>query len=216
MKKIRTRLTCYNFGMQLRELGTINQGMATAGKGAGARPGNWSLQVIESGDIAADTVEMNGLRTIRLEQNTWTEKHLLHPYDLLVTARSQTVKVALVPRSVTRTVAASTLLVVRPLEPETGIGPYLWYYLTSKRGRAAVEGHVVFGATIPSLSAIGLGRVEVPLPTARELHHLAHFVEASEEAYSAAIRAAAVQRETLRDAIVGTISENGRPHGADD
>src|SRR5690349_9204635 len=103
-------LCAYNRRMLLGDVASIGQGMATSGKGSGARYGNWSLNVIESGDIEADTVRMEGLRAVEVEQNAWTEKHLLRPYDVLVTARSQSVKVGLVPPQLTRTVAASTLL----------------------------------------------------------------------------------------------------------
>src|SRR5579862_9388720 len=161
--------------------------MATSGKGAGARPGEWTLYVVESGDIDADTIRLEALRSIQVEQNVRTEKHLLRPYDVLVTARSQSVKVALVPARVSRTVAASTLLLVRPLSPETELAHYLWYYLTSRSGRAAVEARVAAGATIPSLSAAALAEVDVPLPTRRELHLLADFIEASEQAYHASV-----------------------------
>ena len=52
------------------------------------------------------------------------------------TARSHAVKVALVPPDVFRTVAAATLLVVRTPDPGTGLAHFLWYYLSSGRGRA--------------------------------------------------------------------------------
>lgn len=192
--------------MLLSELASISQGMTTTGRGAGTRPGGWTLTIVESADVEADAVKLTGLRTINVEQNTWTEKHLLRPYDVVVTARAQTVKVALIPPKATRTVAASTLLVVRPLVPEAGVGHYLWWYLTSRRGRAAVEARVTVGATIPSLSAAALGQVEIPMPAPRDLHLLSSFIEASERAYDAAIEAARLQRETLRDALVETIS----------
>lgn len=192
--------------MLLRELASITQGMTTTGKGAGARPGEWSLNVVESGDIEADALHLDGLRAIDVERNTRTEKHLLRPYDVLVTARSQSAKVALVPPRVSRTVAASTILVVRPLVPETSIAHYFWYYLTSRRGRAAVEARVALGATIPSLSAAALGEVAVPLPPARVLHLLADFIDASEVAYAASIEAARLQRDTLRDALIEGLS----------
>src|SRR6266566_8640575 len=99
--------------MRLSELASVTQGIVTAGKGSGARAGNWLLSVVESGNIEADALKLISLRTIEVEQNTWTEKHLLRPCDVLVTGRSQSVKAALVPPEVSRTVAASTLLVVR-------------------------------------------------------------------------------------------------------
>ena len=187
-------------------LASITQGIATSGKGAGARAGEWNLRVVESSDIQADSVQLDGLRTIEVEQNPRTEKHLLRPYDVLVTARSQSVKVALVPPQVTRTVAGPTLLVVRPLEPETGVSQYLWYYLTSQQGRAAVEARVAAGASIPSLSAAALGEVEVPIPDSRKLHVLAELIEASEDAYAASNAVARLQREVLRDSIIGRVA----------
>jgi len=193
--------------MLLRELAFITQGLATTGKGAGARPGEWCLKVVESGDIEADAFRLDGLRTIDVEQNARTEKHLLAPYDVLVTARSQAVKMALVPPKVSRTVAASTLLVVRTMVPEAGIPHYLWYYLTSRRGRAAVEARVSLGATIPSLSAAALGAIAIPLVPDRELDLLAGFIDASEAAYAASVEAARLRRETLRDAIVDAVPD---------
>ena len=59
------------------------------------------------------------------------ERHLLRPFDLLVTARTGSVQVALVPPEVSRTVAGITLLVVRAKQPESGMGHWLWYCLTS-------------------------------------------------------------------------------------
>lgn len=192
--------------MRLQELASISQGMVTTGKGAGARPGEWSLKVVESGDIEGDALRMDALRTVEVEQNARTEKHLLKPYDLLVTARSQAVKVALVPPVVSRTVAAATLLVVRPLSSDSGIAHYLWYFLTSRQGRAAAEAMVAMGASIPSLSASALGQVEVALPNTHDLHVLANLIEASEASYAASIQAARLRRETLRDAIICAIS----------
>lgn len=192
--------------MLLKEVASIAQGMTTSGRGAGAREGDWTLNVIESSDIELDTVRVEGLRTIDVEQNSWTEKHLLRPNDVLVTARSQSVKVGLVPPQLSRTVAGSTLLVVRPASPETGMGHFLWYYLTSTHGRAAVEGRVVAGATIPTLSRAALGELDVPVPATRELDILARFIEASEQAYHASIRAAHTGRWVLRDAIIGKLA----------
>src|SRR5579885_2668370 len=178
--------------MLLRDLAVISQGMTTSGKGSGARQGGWRLSVVESSDIEGDAIRRERLRTIEVEQNAWTEKHLLRPYDVLVTARSQAVKVALVPPETSRTVAASTLLVVRPFEPEAGMSHFLWYYLTSKQGRAAVAGRVVAGATIPTLSGAALGELDLPDLPAHQLDTLARFIEASEDAYRASVEAARI------------------------
>lgn len=199
--------------VRLHQLVSITQGMATTGKGAGARPGEWNLNLVESGDIEDDSLRLEGLRPIAIEQNARTEKHLLKPYDLLVTARSHALKVALVPPAITRTMASATLLVARPFSPDTGIAHYLWYFLTSQQGRAAAESRVAMGATIPSLSAAALGEIQVPLPSARDLHVLAKLAEASEAAYAAAVDAARLRRETLRDALIDAIVSEPREEG---
>lgn len=192
--------------MHIHDFASVTQGMVTTGNGAGARPGEWSLKIVESGDVEGDVLLADGLRSVQVEQNARTEKHLLKPYDLLVTARSQSVKVALVPPAVSRTVAASTLLVVRPLSRDSGVTHYLWYFLTSRRGRAAAGAMVAQGSTIPSLSASALGMIEIPMPNAHDLNILANLIEASEASYTASIEAARFRRETLRDAIIGAIS----------
>lgn len=198
----------YSLSVLLRDLANISQGIATSGKGAGARPGDWRLFVVESGDIEDDGLRTSALRTIDIPQNVRTEKHLLRPYDVLVTARSQSVKVALVPPAVTRTVAASTLLVVRAHAPEAGMAHFLWYYLTSTRGRMALERQVHIGASIPSLSASAVAEIEIPLPPRPELHRFAKLVKESEQAYEASLEAARLRREALRDAIIEQVARD--------
>ena len=66
-------------------------------------------------------------------------------------------------------------------------------------------------ATIKSLSARNLGEVAVPVPSPRELDVVVELVEASEAAYAAALEAARLRRETLRDAIIHHIGHKAAP-----
>ena len=187
-------------------LADVYQGLARAGRGAGARAGDWKLRIVESSDLHDDGwLDIDGLREIGIAQGVRTERHLLRPFDVLVTARSGSVQVALVPPGVSRTVAGITLLVTRPKEPESGMGHWLWYFLTSASGREQLARRVTVTATLKSLSAKSLGEIEVPVPSARELDAVACLVEASEEAYSESVEAARLRRETLRDAVVHEI-----------
>ncbi len=167
---------------------------------------------MDSADVRDDRLVggSDGWRTIAVAQTAWTEKRLLRPFDLLVTSRSQSVKLALVPPDVTRTVAAATLLVIRTPDPGSGLAHYLWYYLTSRRGRAELEGRITRGMTIPTLSARALAEVPVPLPPARELAGFARLVEASDAAYRAALDAARIRRDTIRDAVIGRVAATAR------
>ncbi len=186
--------------------------MGTAGRASGARPGNWRLSVIESADIENDQVRPRDgrLHTVTVEQTAWAEKQLLKPYDLLVTARSRAVKLALVPPGVTRTVASATLLVVRASDVSAGLPQFLWYYLTSRRGRALVEAQIRQGVTIPTLSASGLASIEIPVPDGPHLRTLTEFVAATTTAHDAALRAARLRHEVVREAVVAAIeTEDG-------
>jgi len=180
-----------------------------AGRAAGARPGDWSLRVVESADIVNDRLCLDGLREVEVQQDVRSEAHLLRPFDILVTARSQSVKVAMVPPQVTRTVAAATLLVVRVPDPGAGLAHFLWYYLTSTRARAEVASRLT-ATSLPTLSAKALGDVPFVVPPAAELRRLVGLIEASEAAYDAALDAARIRHEVLRDAIVTGIATQQR------
>ena len=189
--------------MITNQIASVFQGLARAGREAGARHGSWMLRIVQSNDLDDDGwLRLDGLQEIGVVQGVRTERHLLRPYDVLVTARSGTIHVALVPPDVSRTVAGITLLVVRPKRPESGMGHWLWYFLTSSFGRAQLYKRMNVTSTITSLSARSLGEIQIPVPSDRDLDNIARLVEASEDAYAATVNAARLRRETLRDSII--------------
>ena len=187
--------------MKLGALADIRPGMVMTGHGAGARPGDWALDVVESADILDDRLALEGLRSIEVRQSIRSVAHLLDPYDILVTARSQAVKVALVPPGVFRTVASVTLLIVRAPDPGTGLAHFLWYYLSSGRGRAEIASRLT-ATSVPTLSTKALGDVPVPVPPAKDLGRLADLIHAAELSREDALEAVRVRHDVLRDAII--------------
>ena len=189
---------------RIKTVSRVFQGFTRVGRGA--RRGSWTLQIVQSSDLDGDGwLRLDGLQEIGVVHGVRTERHLLRPYDVLVTARSGTIHVALVPPDVHRTVAGITLLVVRPKRPETGMGHWLWYFLSSSHGRAQLAMRMNVTATITSLSAKNLGEVQIPVPADRDLDKIARLVEASESAYTATVEAARLRRESLRDSIINHI-----------
>ena len=196
----------------VEELADVYQGIARAGHGVGVRRGQWMLRIVESSDVRDDGwLDIDGLREVGLVHGASTERHLLRPFDLLVTARTGSVQIALVPPEVSRTVAGVTLLVVRAKQPESGMGHWLWYCLTSSNGRAQLSKRMTVSATLRSLSARNLGEVQVPMPSPRDLDTVARLVEASEAAYASAVEAARLRREMLRDSVVHEIGRRAVP-----
>lgn len=195
--------------MNLSAVTDISQGIVTAGRGAGARPGDWRLSVVESADIVDGRVDLEGGREIDVERTERAERHLLRPFDILVTARAQNVRAALVPPEVSRTVAGSTLLVVRTPDPGSGLAHFIWYYLTSTRGRAELAARLT-ATSLPTLSVKALGNVPLMVPPPADLRRLVELIEASQETYDAAIEAARIRHEVLRDSIIAEVAAQER------
>lgn len=197
----------------LRDISSISQGLSLAGHGAGAKRGDWTLKVVESRNVGEDgQVSLDQLRIINVDWNSRSERHLLHPYDVLVTARAGSIEAALVPPGVSRMVAGITLLVVRANDPGSGMGHWIWYFLTSSFGRAEMNKRLVVTATLKALSASSLGEIEVPVPRLPELERLARLVETSESAYQSALDAARLRRETLRDSLIQEVIDRDTGH----
>lgn len=202
----------------LGALARITQGVAMSGRAVGARTGPWLLALVDSSDIEDDRLDRpwDALRKASLPQSTWTEKSLLRPYDVLVTARAQAIKVALVPPTLSRSIASSTLLIVRAKDPGIGLGQFLWYYLSSNTGRSDLVARITRGMTVPSLSARALAALPIPLPAVGQLPRIAELAAQSELAYRAGLAATHLRRDVVRDAVIGSIlaESGGEAHAA--
>lgn len=198
----------------LGELAEIHQGMALAGRGPGARRGDFRLRMIEAHDLGEGMLaDASRPREIDVAGTGRNEHHLLRPYDILVSARSSHVMASLVPPGIERTVASVTLLVARPRDVDAA--PYLWWFLRSAQGQLQLKSRLTTGATVTSLSAASLGAVTVPMPAEREIPRLAKLIEAAEDAYQSEMEAARVRRETLREAIIADICGGPAPAAAE-
>lgn len=168
------------------------------------------LSLVESRNLRGGRVDLEGLRRVGVVPNAWTERHLLRPFDVLVTARAESVRVALTPPGVSRTAAGATVLVVRARDPGAGLAHWLRLYLGSRVGRARILRRMTAGAATPLLTAAGLGEVETPVPSARSLRTIPALVDSLEAAREAEARAS-LCREALVDALVADLG--GRDSG---
>ena len=197
-------------------IATIRQGLSRSGRSVGARRGDARVALISGNNIQDDRIAENGVEQIRIALDDLTEKHLLLPYDVLVTGKSTSVKAAYVPPGAGRAIANSTLVVVRPDDADLGL--YIWWFLTSRAGRRMVESRMVASASLSSLSPMALAEMGVPLPPAGKLRQFAALIEASERAYWCAREAADIRRFSVRDDLVRTLlgANSASPGGTDD
>lgn len=181
------------------QIAEVRQGPSRSGRSAVAKAGNVSVRLVNGNSIREDRL-VGHFDRVTIPLNEATEKHLLRPYDVLVTGKSTSAKAALVPETIGRAIANSTLLVVRAEHPSVGL--FLWWYLTSPVGRAAIESRMVASATLSSLPPSSLAEMPVTLPTGERLHKFAAMIEASERAYWSAREAAEQRRAGVRAALV--------------
>ena len=190
--------------VKVGDLVEISPGLSTSGRSAGARAGNWRVQSVSAGDIQDDTVRWGQLDELAIEENDRTAQHRLRPFDLLLTARSISVKSAMVPSWIEdQTVAVGSLLVLRE-KTEYPITPYLWLYFTSQFGRAQVAS-LMRGATILYLPPNSLAQLTVPIPDANRLWQLADLVETSEKTYTLSLEIAEERRRLVREFTINEI-----------
>ena len=190
----------------LYSIADVYQGLARARPEPSPYSQTWAVTMVESGDIRDDGwLETDRLREVGIASRLLLDRHVLRPYDVIITARTGIIKVALVPPDVTHTVAGITMLVVRPREPGQGMGHWIWFYLTSGQGRDQLERRMTINSTTTSLSARSVAEIEIPVPSRRELDGIARLVEASEDAYTEAMNAARIRREMVRDSLIENI-----------
>ena len=94
---------------------------------------------------------------------------------------------------------------MRTPDPGSGLAHFLWYYLSSGRGRAAITSRLT-ATSLPTLSAKALGEVPVPLRASRELWRMPDLVYAAEWSRETALEAVHLRHDVLRDAIIAEVA----------
>jgi len=191
---------------RIGDLATVTQGPSRSGRAAGAREGDWPVSVISGNNIQNDRILFLAVESVMTEREAM-QRHLLKPYDIVVTAKSTAMKAALVPPNIPPAIANSTMLAIRPYDADIGL--WIWWYLTSLQGRARAEALMVASSTLWSLSPRALADLEVPVPPQDQLRTYAELIQASELADEKAIHAAQLRRHVLREVILSRLSTNG-------
>ena len=192
---------------RIRDLATVMQGPSRSGRAIGSRAGAWVVSLVSGNNIEDDRIVVESLDAIMIQRSQGTEHHLLRPYDVVVTAKSTSLKAALVPPEIGVAIPNSTMLAIRPYDADVGL--WLWWFLTSRRGRAQAEALMVASATLFSLSPRALAELEVPVPPSSQIRLYGQLIQASELAHQTAVEAAELRRNDLREYVISRLSQNG-------
>jgi len=136
-----------------------------------------------------------------------SDKYRVRTGDVLVPARSTSLKPCVVPESLDGTIFNSTLISVRchtPLDPHLLVA-----YMLHHDGREALANLIQSGTAQMNITVKGLAQLQVPVPTLKQQQQFVKVLKASEKAYLSALQAAQTRREIARQIVVsGMMSDN--------
>jgi len=120
--------------------------------------------------------------------------------DVLVSARSTRLAAALAPRELEGVPFNATLIAIRCLPV---LAPRLLLaYLRHPDGRAAVESLAQSGTVQMNVTVRALRKLPVPVPPLAEQERLVSLLTAADEAYTAALAAAATRRNVAQNVVI--------------
>lgn len=157
------------------------------------------VAVLSVANLSDSGVSADSSKRVSLDPRTH-ERYRVEADDVLLSARSTSARVGLVPESLAGAVINSTLLAVRCT---SRLAPRLLAaYLRSPDGSLALESVSQSGAAQMNLTARGLGRLEVPVPPEDEQQALVELVATADTAFESAV-SAAKERRSLVTQLVG-------------
>jgi hypothetical protein len=161
----------------------------------GTGPGG-NLLTVRS--LTGTEIDRHQLQILNVEERD-VEKYRVHTGDVLISARSTSLKTAIVPVELDGNLINATLIGVRCLP--TLLPRLLVAWLTGAEGQSCLEAVSQSGTHQMNITVAGLSRIPVPLPNLDVQRRLVQFLEVADEAHHAAI-AAAEDRHKLATQVV--------------
>ena len=185
---------------QLGDIAQIYVGLPT--KGADSTQVGRSGNVLTVRSLTGTDIDPAALSVVHFNRYN-VAKYQAAPGDVLISARSTSLKTAIVPENLAGKVVNATLLGVRCLpilEPRLLVA-----WLNQPEGRTALE-DVSQSATLQmNITVAGLSRLEIPVPPMHEQKRLVELLESADEAYAAATQAAESRRQLVQQVVVSQL-----------
>jgi len=185
---------------QLRDIAHIYVGLPT--KASDTRKVGRLGNVLTVRSLIGTAIDANELAVVDLNGRD-VGKYRVATGDVLLSARSTSLKTALVPRELDRIVVNATLLGVRclaHLEPRLLIA-----WLNHPAGQAALESVSQSATAQMNITVAGLSKLEVPVPSRDVQKRVVKLLEAADEAYAAAIQAAEDRRRLASQIVIAQL-----------
>lgn len=189
---------------QLGKIADITIGMAIAGEEA-TGPGQPVLTVRCLTDGRIDPSQI----TRFCPGNRPVDQYRLQTGDVLLPARSTSLKMAIVPPEWDGAIINATLIRIRcgdRLDPRLLVA-----YMSHPSGRAEVEACSQSGTLQLNLTVRSLRSLEIPLPPIEEQARLVELMEAADDAYRSAVDAAQRRHRSANEVVLNIMTGRQRP-----
>lgn len=133
------------------------------------------------------------------------EKYVVHPGDLVISARSTSLKLAMIPERLGEAILNATLLGIRCGERLHPV--FLKAFLEHPAGRSLLEAASVSGSAQMSITVRQLEALSLPLPPISEQRRLVEFLKEAEIAHTASREAADKRLILAREIAINSIHE---------
>lgn len=138
------------------------------------------------------------------------DRYRVQPGDVIVSSRSTTLRVGVVPSAIQQVPINSTLLGVR-CSPEL-LPELLAAYLRHPAGAAHLTAASQSGTMQMNLTASTLGEIPVPILPIAEQRELAHLLASADSAHDHAVAAAELRRQVAHDIVVARMTGRNLTH----
>lgn len=190
--------------LPLGEIANIYVGLPT--RASETREAGRSGNVLTVRSLTSSGIDRDNLTEVNVNGRE-VDKYRARSGDLLISARSTSLKTAVVPDELDGYLINATLLGVRclpDLQPRL-----LAAWLNSPEGAASLEGISQSGTIQMNITVAGLSRIQVPVPDIATQRQMVQLLETANEAYVAAVQAAEDRWRIAQQVVVSQLLRNG-------
>lgn len=187
--------------LPLGEVATIYVGLPT--RASETREAGRSGNVLTVRNLNGSGLDLDSLAEIDVEGRE-VDKYRVQVGDLLFSARSTSLRSAIVPNSASGLLINATLLGVRS---NTIFPRLLVAWFESPEGMLELDSVSQSGTHQMNITVSGLGKVMIPVPDLDVQRQMVELLESADEAYRSAIQAAEDRRRIAREVVVNNMKE---------
>lgn len=152
--------------------------------------------------LTGTDIDANTLSLVKFDGRD-VEKYRVAMGDVLLSSRSTSLKTAIVPEELDGVVINATLLGIRclpTLEPRLLIA-----WLNHPEGQAALANVSQSATAQMNITIAGLGKLEAPVPPVDVQKRMVELLEATDEVYATAIKAAEDRRRLAHEIVIAQL-----------